>query len=655
MPTSSTRPCAKTRKALTGRADSTSRACRVAEVARRYRRPMGERDAMRRSVALATVAVVVCLAAAAWAGQQWEPRGGTSAHANHVVLVGIQGLTFADLTSGRMPRLSALAADGSRAALNVRTASRLPSAAEAYATIGAAARAQAGPDDDLAYDAGQPVANVTAADALAVRTGAHPSGGVVALGMAALRARGVRNHLASLPGALGQALHASGRRTAVVGDQAAALASSDQLGTTDTGTVDPARLPADPVLLSEVDAAARAADLVVVDPGKRPPADVDGLIGDIADTMPPDTLLMVAGTVPPTAEWALLPLVVTGPGLPAGAMSSSATKRTGLVTLRDVAPTVLHALNVPVPATMSDTPMLAHRGGPGVADLAVLNRDTVYRERVYYPITIWYIVLQVLAYVAAAVAVARARRRPRAEGPSRATTAARWLRPLALATAAFPLCTYIWRAIPGMSTTGWSGVVVLVAITAAATALASRDRRHPLAPLAWLLGATVVLMLIDTASGARLEPASILGYSPHTSARFFGLGNTAMAILATAAILLAVIWIDVARDRRRAFVESTAMLAVVFVVAAAPTLGSKVGAFLTLLPVFAALVWRLAGRRITWRVVVSVVLLAGVAVAVAGGIDAMRPAGERTHLGSLFRDTSEGGTTPARLVVLRKL
>jgi len=359
--------------------------------------------------------------------------------------------------------------------------------------------------------------------------------------------------------------------------------------------------------------------------------------------------------VPPTAEWALLPLVITGPGLPAGAISSNATKRTGLVTLRDVAPTVLHALDVPVPATMSDTPMLAHRGGPAVADLAVLNRDTVYRERVYYPITIWYIVLQVLAYVAAAVAVARARRRPAAEGRSRAATAARWLRPLALATAAFPLCTYIWRAIPGMSTTGWSGVVVLVAITAAATALAMRDRRHPLAPMAWLLGATVVLMLIDTASGARLEPASILGYSPHTSARFFGLGNTAMAILATAAILLAVIWIDMARDRRRAFVESTAMLAVVFVVAAAPTLGSKVGAFLTLLPVFAALVWRLAGRRITWRVVVSVVLLVGVAVAVAGGIDAMRPAGERTHLGSLFRDTSEGGATPARLVVLRKL
>src|SRR5205814_3479305 len=43
------------------------------------------------------------------------------------------------------------------------------------------------------------------------------------------------------------------------------------------------------------------------------------------------------------------------------------------------------------------------------------------------------------------------------------------------------------------------------------------------------------------------------------------------------------------------------------------------------------------------------------AVGVAAGIDALRPAGQRTHLGSLFRETSEGGSTPVRLVVLRKL
>jgi len=39
----------------------------------------------------------------------------------------------------------------------------------------------------------------------------------------------------------------------------------------------------------------------------------------------------------------------------------------------------------------------------------------------------------------------------------------------------------------------------------------------------------------NPATGARLQTASILGYSPHTAARFYGLGNSAFAVLASPA------------------------------------------------------------------------------------------------------------------------
>ena len=48
--------------------------------------------------------------------------------------------------------------------------------------------------------------------------------------------------------------------------------------------------------------------------------------------------------------------------------------------------------------------------------------------------------------------------------------------------------------------------------------------------------ATVVLLVADVALGARLQTSSILGYSPHTAARFTGLGNTAYAVLAASAL-----------------------------------------------------------------------------------------------------------------------
>ena len=62
--------------------------------------------------------------------------------------------------------------------------------------------------------------------------------------------------------------------------------------------------------------------------------------------------------------------------------------------------------------------------------------------------------------------------------------------------------------------------------------MARRDRRTPVAPLAWVFGATVAILVADVATGGRLQVGSILGYSPQSAGRFFGLGNTAFAVLA---------------------------------------------------------------------------------------------------------------------------
>jgi hypothetical protein len=611
----------------------------------------------RTRMALLVAALVVALVATTWSGGRATPDGVTAAGAaRRVLVVGVQGLTFDDLRAGSAPRVSRLAGQGAIGALSVRTLSAKPSAAEGWATLGAGSRVRA---------------EAPASDAVDAR------GGVLVRGEATTRAANRGRHLPTLPGALGDALHGAGRRTAVVGaadadgpHRPAAVALADRHGWVDGGTVsDTSLLVADPTApfgrRADPDAVVRRArealeraDVLVVDPGdleraaaagsgrEQALARTDDLVGRLSANLPPGTLVLVVGVRPPTREWRLTPVVAVGAGVIPGYLDSPSTKRLGLVTLTDLAPTVLHALGAQVPPDMIGH---ALRFAPGPVDrerLRKLDRVATYRERIYFPIALSYVAVQAAVYLLAMAVLARRRSRSRWGAVARAA---------AVAVAAFPLATFLFRALPGAPALGPAGgATALIGIDLGVTALALRARRHPLAPLAWVMGATAWLLVLDVATGARLQVASILGYSPHTAARFFGLGNTAFAVLAATALLGAVIHVAVAPRRREALFGAGAFLLLVAVVDGAPPLGNDVGGILTLVPVFGLTLYVLSGRRLSWR---AVGLAAGTAVAVlalAAVVDVLRPPDARTHLGRVVAETWNHGDDSLLTTMARK-
>jgi hypothetical protein len=186
---------------------------------------------------------------------------------------------------------------------------------------------------------------------------------------------------------------------------------------------------------------------------------------------------------------------------------------------------------------------------------------------------------------------------------------------------------------------------LLVWVLAAAIAVAaSRFHGHPLAPLGVITGITALLLLVDVATGAQLQTSSILGYSPHTSARFFGFGNTAFAVLAACALITAVLYVERSRRRTEALVVAGLFLAVVVVADGAPWLGSDVGGILSLVPVFALTMAALAGRRLTLRTVALAVGGTLLVLGLAVGADLLRPETSRTHLANFVLDSREGDT-----------
>ncbi|HEV3495342.1 MAG TPA: hypothetical protein VHA34_03210, partial [Actinomycetes bacterium] len=579
--------------------------------------------------------------------------------------------------TGRLPNLDRLIDDGALAAMTVRTLSRHPDPAEAYATLGAGARVQAGEAAERAFGNG--------------------SGPVVVTDAARVRSEAGR-HVPSKPGALGDALHAAGLRTAVVGNadtpsgqaglpglhpsrRPTAVALMDGTGRVDAGSVDPTDLlmndrgapfgeRANPERVATRTAEALSqADVVLVDPGdldrvadlaQIAPADyaaefrdraltwTDDLIGRLVAEAPAGTLVLVASTRPPDDEWRLTPVVASGAGVVHGYLHSPSTRRLGLVTLTDLAPTILAALGAgEAPSGMIGHPLRYHATTPDPTRLGRFDRDIAYRERIYLGVTLGFIAFQAVAYGLIAFVLSLSRIRP--------VPWSRVLRDVALAIAAFPLGTLLFRLLapfaPGL---GPPGVLFLPILIVGVALVARRARSSPVAPLAWIFGATAWLLLLDVVTGGRLQVGGILGYSPQSAGRFFGLGNTTFAVLAACSLLAAAIHLSGAPSRREALAAVAAFLVFVVVVDGAPNLGGDVGGVLTLVPVFGLTLLALTGRRITLRRVVAAAGIAAAVLAVAAAVDLLRPPAARTHLGRLVSDTWNDGPDELFTTIARK-
>ncbi len=622
--------------------------------------------AQRMAAIVASFALVA--AVVLWAGSRSEPSSAALAsRPSKVVVFGFPRLSPDDIGTGAVPNLDGMARDGASAVATVRTAGIHPSTTEGYATLGAGTRIRADERAAHAYDG--------------------PTGGVVVSGAAATIALNEGRHLSSHAGALGQALHRAGVRTAVVGNadhlspsgelvasRPAPVALMNASGVVDGGHVGrdlliddptaPGGWRADPAAIRrEMGAALARADVVLVDPGdmdraasagpgpgtasaarSQAMAATDRILGEVAAMAGPDALVLVVSVAPPDQEWRLTPMVARGPGVTPGQLHSPSTQRQGLVTLTDVAPTVLAALGAEVPDGMIGHALRHRPGEPALALAPDLDRDARFRENLYFKVTITYIVLQAVVYLLAIVAF-------RLGGVGRASPA---LRLVVLAFSAWPLATFLGPAVPHLAGLGGWGTVVLLAIDAGIVALALRARRHPLSPLAWICGATVAVLVADVATGARLQLSSFLGYSPYTAARFTGLGNAAFAALASTTILLAALHVHRAPRRREALVTVGSLFALVLLVDGSPWLGSDVGGILTLVPVFGLTLVALAGRRLSWRTLAAAAAVTATVMAVAIGIDLLRPPDVRTHLGQLVERVQNEGWEPLTTVLSRK-
>ena len=152
-------------------------------------------------------------------------------------------------------------------------------------------------------------------------------------------------------------------------------------------------------------------------------------------------------------------------------------------------------------------------------------------------------------------------------------------------------------------------------------------------PLAWLL---------DAAAGAPLAFNNPLGMNAVVAGRFYGVSNTAFALVAGAlVVVIAGAWAALGGGRRSALLVTALLGGAALLVDGAPQLGADVGGALTLVPTLAFLAAGLAGLRLSWR---RWLAIGATTVLVVGGfavVDLLQP-GEPTHLGRFARQVADG-------------
>jgi len=383
----------------------------------------------------------------------------------------------------------------------------------------------------------------------------------------------------------------------------------------------------------------------------------DDLLGVVRNLLDEerDLLLIVTPTSPSAAPSPHLGVAVAvGPGFPPGGwLSSASTQMPGMVTLVDVAPTVLATRGIERPISMLGRTFQPEEGISDRLDAAAaLDRESVFAYESQPALVSWFIVAQVLVYAAAAWSL-RHRRKP-------GRRAARALEAGVLAAALFPLATYLATPLDAhaLGMAGMVGALAAIDITVVGILLVL-----PLTPLDRLLvGGLTFLALIagDLALGGSLQLNALFGNYPLVGGRFAGLGNTGFALFAAAALVCGGLIVQRGKPSTEpakwgGLGAAAALFAAAVVVDGAPQLGADVGGVVALAPAAGLTYVLLTGRRPGPRVIAAIVAGSVAVLALFAWTDLARPEGERTHLGRLLEAVGERGAEPVIDAVARKL
>ncbi len=579
------------------------------------------------------------------------------------------------------PELGPWLERGAVGLMNTGTAAR-PTAEHIYTTLGAGSRALGTEYTRLVFNRDEEFAGYPAALLYRRHQGREPDGKVIMLVPAAAgRINGALRYPV-LPGLLGGTLHSFGRLTAVLGNsdgqgyyREAAAMLADQAGQVALGNVSKSVLQKDALfpygvrldpeaMLPEFAALLPQADVILVNWGDtarldeyRPflsAATEDALRGEILAAaacflesaltlMDREDVLLLLSPVPPAGEsgggllgWAVL----IGPDVPPGSfLTSGTTRRTGVVALTDVAPTVLDRLGLPWPGAMIGRPFAA-TGAGGVEHLLVIQTKVDRLFRLRPPLLKTYVFFQIVIVLGAVL-----------------NLFARFARPVYFEAPLYGLLLFpvlvLYLPLHAVSLAG--AFVITAAALVVAVALLLLVSGDATARFAVAGIVTALSLVVDLLRDAPLIKVSVLGYDVVSGARYYGLGNEYMGVLVGSALLGTASLLQLyPRHRCRLLSLAAFFLAALVLLLVAPQGGANFGGTVTAAVAFLVALSVSAQLRPGWQSGTAVTAIILVLTAIGLFLNTRVPAGAQSHLGRMLSMLGSEGWQALVDVVSRK-
>ncbi len=635
------------------------------------------------------LSIILALMTVASAAQARQPR---------VVMVIAGSASIRNFYGPNMPVFADLYETSSLGLLNIRVGrgsrDSLPASRSGFEagclSLGAGAMATGGGEVRLAGDSTALINGENIGDMCQYRTGVLPgAGNVLQSEIAKIQRINDAASYRAKPGVLGSTLRKAGIKTAVIGNsdipgemhRECVTVAMDERGIVDEGEVDGAKLnepdPTSPfgtrvnidALLREYDALGNDTRFVVIDFGDTFRADLyadlctdilaekhrtiaarrlDDFLGGLNSRMNPKTDLLIV--LSPNARSAtdlegekLGVVIIRGPEFERGMLTSDSTRRQGVVTISDIAPTVLNYFDVKPAVDMVGRPIRGISGPNAASALVELNAEAsaqAERQSIMRGTSIAQLVV-VLLVLAAIFATS---------APFAKNMAA-WL---LLCFPALPLAMFIMPLFFDGGVT--ASVVVIIGLTLALSVLSAFIFKTPARSFIWLSAILVVGMMADLASGASLMARSIASYNIVEGARYYGIGNELMGTMLGASIIGVGMALASGRlNSRLAGIAASIVFCSVLVFIAAPTLGANAGGALsTALAVATALLAR-RGRRLDLRSL-SIIALIAVSILIAViALDMLRVGGSQSHIGRSVRMLAGGNAATIVDIIQRKI
>lgn len=339
-----------------------------------------------------------------------------------------------------------------------------------------------------------------------------------------------------------------------------------------------------------------------------------------------------------------------GKGIPRGYASSATTRREGVVTLVDIAPTILTDMNVALPKSMGKT-LLDWRAntissGDRQDFLVQMNNQAIIRDKAIAPATMLLVVLVVVSVLISMVAYSRAK--------SWKSTA----QYVSLMAACIPTIGFLIKPLMETLETSMRIVLTMAFISAVlAAGLLYCGKRWGFVPV--ILGIAVTnlaVQFLDILTGGNLQFNTVFGYSPVVAGRFAGYGNQAFAIVAISAVITVAMVKEISKQRswneKKVNIGLLAFLVFVLIVDGAPYWGSDVGGVLALTPTIFVIGMMLYNKRVGIKSLLIASVVTVGTITVFAFVDLARPAEQRTHLGRFAESLMNG---QAGIIIERKI